>query len=68
MGFFRRSRSRRGDASAGDVEYLHAWVASRSGVEGFIEPKTTVTDLTVVLVAADGEWTRRPAGTELGES
>ena len=31
---------------------------------GFVEPKTTVTDLTVVLVAADGEWTRRKAGSE----
>ncbi len=39
-------------------------MATRSGVEGFVEPKTTVTDLTVVLVAGDGEWTRRRAGTE----
>jgi hypothetical protein len=31
-------------------------------VEGYVEPKTTVTDVTVVLVAADGEWTRRVVG------
>ena len=29
------------------------------GVEAFIEPRTTVTETTVVLVAHDGEWTRR---------
>jgi hypothetical protein len=28
-------------------------------VEAFLEPKTTVTETTVVLVAASGEWTRR---------
>ena len=32
---------------------------SRDGVEAFVEPRTTVTDTTVVLVAEDGEWTRR---------
>ena len=36
------------------------------GVEAFVEPKTTVTDLTVVLVAGDGEWTRRRAGGDAG--
>ena len=28
-------------------------------MEAFVEPRTTVTDTTVVLVAHDGEWTRR---------
>ena len=28
--------------------------------------KTTVTDITVVLVAGDGEWTRRRAGGDAG--
>jgi hypothetical protein len=28
-------------------------------VEGFIEPRTTVTETTLLLVAHDGEWTRR---------
>ena len=65
MGLFDRLRRRSAASASGDdLSYLRAWVAQRSGVEGFVEPKTTVTDLTVVLVAADGEWTRRRAGTE----
>ena len=28
-------------------------------MEAYVEPRTTVTEPTVVLVAADGEWTRR---------
>ncbi len=69
LGFFDRLRLRlrrrsSTGGSADDLRYLRAWVAQRSGVEGFVEPKTTVTDLTVVLVAGDGEWTRRKAGTE----
>ena len=39
---------------------------STTGVEAFVEPKTTVTEVTVVLVAADGEWTRRRAGGDAG--
>jgi hypothetical protein len=46
-------------ASSADVDYLEQWAASRQGVEAFIEPRTTVTETTVVLVAHDGEWTRR---------
>jgi hypothetical protein len=42
-----------------DTQYLRDFIASRAGVEAFVEPRTTVTDPTVVLVAADGEWTRR---------
>jgi hypothetical protein len=45
---------------------MRQWVAERTGVEAFIEPKTTVTDVTVVLVASDGEWTRRRAGGVAG--
>ena len=32
---------------------------TRRGVEGYVEPRTAVTETTIVLVAADGEWTRR---------
>ena len=32
---------------------------SRTGVEGFVEPETPTTATTRVLVASDGEWTRR---------
>ncbi|WP_280828238.1 oxidoreductase [Mycobacterium sp. OTB74] len=51
-----------GADSAGDLNYLRAWVADHYGVEAFVEPKTAVTEVTVVLVAADGEWTRRRTG------
>jgi len=40
-------------------EHLAAFVASRRGVEAFVEPPTNVTATTVVLIAHDGEWTRR---------
>ena len=42
-----------------DLTHLEQFVASRRGVEGYVEPRTTVTETTIVLVAADGEWTRR---------
>jgi hypothetical protein len=61
---FRADRRSRAGGPVPDLTYLRQWVAQRSGVEGFIEPKTTVTDLTVVLVAGDGEWTRRRVGGE----
>lgn len=62
----RRSRAGKGSDSAADLRYLQRWVAEHTGVEAFVEPKTTVTDVTVVLVAADGEWTRRRAGGDAG--
>lgn len=46
-------------ASSADLDHLEQWAASRRGVEAFVEPRTTVTETTVVLVAHDGEWTRR---------
>jgi hypothetical protein len=42
-----------------DEAHLHEFVASRRGVEGFVEPRTAVSDVTLLLVAHDGEWTRR---------
>ena len=66
---FRRRRRRGkgpGNDPAADLKYLRQWVAEHHGVEAFVEPKTTVTDVTVVLVAADGEWTRRRAGGDAG--
>jgi hypothetical protein len=62
----RRARAAAGNDPAADLRYLQQWVAEHTGVEAFIEPRTTVTDLTVVLVAADGEWTRRRAGGDAG--
>ena len=46
-------------ADAADVDRLTEFVGTRAGVEAYVEPRTAVTDTTVVLVAADGEWTRR---------
>jgi hypothetical protein len=58
-------RGERADPAT-DLKYLRQWVAEHHGVEAFVEPKTTVTEVTVVLVAADGEWTRRRAGGDKG--
>jgi hypothetical protein len=72
VGLFDRFRGRfeartaDGRDPGADLQYLHQWVAEHTGVEAFVEPKTTVTDVTVVLVAADGEWTRRRAGGDAG--
>ena len=55
-------RSRAMTSGDADARYLAEWVRDHVGVEGYIEPKTTVTDVTAVLVAGDGEWTRRIVG------
>ena len=69
MGFWTRLRrsapaaDRRGtlDRGAGkaDVAHLEQFVATRRGVEAYVEPQTAVTQTTILLVAYDGEWTRR---------
>jgi hypothetical protein len=71
VGWFSRRRERGALAgptgSAGpskaDVEaataHLRQFVDSRAGVEMYVEPRTSVTPTTVVLVATSGEWTRR---------
>lgn len=46
-------------AAGQDAEHLAAFAGSRRGVEGFVEPETATTATTLVLVAGDGEWTRR---------
>lgn len=46
-------------ANSMDYRHLDEWANSRTGVEAYVEPRTTVTETTVVLVAHDGEWTRR---------
>lgn len=66
--FLRRGSNRvseRHDPAA-NLGYLRQWVADHEGVEAFVEPKTTVTEVTVCLVAADGEWTRRRTGGDKG--
>lgn len=39
---------------------LEEFITSRPGVEGFVEPATTIYPMTLLLVAADGEYLRRP--------
>ena len=64
MGLLRRTlrlgtaRTATGSTGA-DTDHLAAFVDSRRGVEGFVEPATHTTGTTLVLVAGDGEWTRR---------
>ena len=81
VALFRRRKSRapsnghdfgRSGFASDDREYLLNFLATRRGVEAYLEPATNVTPFTVVLVAHDGEWTRRPceepeAARELAE-
>ena len=46
-------------ADSADQAHLEQWSAARRGVEGFVEPRTAVSEVTLLLVAHDGEWTRR---------
>jgi hypothetical protein len=65
VALFRRvSRSAGGGSGDGrrlreDEAHLARFAGSRSGVEAYVEPRTAVTETTVLLVAGDGEWTRR---------
>jgi hypothetical protein len=46
-------------ADSADRDHLTEFIRTREGVEAYLEPRTAVTDTTVLLVASDGEWTRR---------
>lgn len=69
MGWFKRSAARvKRSAKVGAqsrgvddavVAHLTEFAQSRRGVEAFVEPRTSVTQTTLLLVAFDGEWTRR---------
>jgi hypothetical protein len=64
VGLFKSSRRKKGagqvrGASKADTAHLDDWASARRGVEAFVEPRTHVTETTVLLVAHDGEWTRR---------
>ncbi|MGH8792768.1 MAG: oxidoreductase [Stackebrandtia sp.] len=63
MGWFSRKRKRADTFDRGarrvDTSHLEEFVATRQGVEAYVEPRTTVTETTVMLIAHDGEWTRR---------
>ena len=68
MRFFSRLRRRArssGEAGSGSTrgaasKHLAEFARTRRDVEGYVEPATTVTPTTLLLVAHDGEWTRRP--------
>ena len=69
MGWLRRTTSRvkKGRSYASESRavddavtmHLTQFAQSRRGVEAFVEPQTSVTQTTLLLVAFDGEWTRR---------
>ena len=66
MSWFSRRKAR--PASSRDerkarFEALAEWVGARRGVEVFVEPKTPVTPVSMLLVASDGEFTRRAIGS-----
>ena len=46
-------------ADSADRDHLVQFIRTRRGVEAYLEPRTAVTDTTLLLVAGDGEWTRR---------
>lgn len=57
----RRRRTAADDRTVDDAvtHHLTEFARTHRGVEAFIEPKTSVTRVTLLLVAYDGEWTRR---------
>ncbi|MCX6466618.1 MAG: oxidoreductase [Pseudonocardiales bacterium] len=57
---FRRARPAGGRrAGREDEAHLREWAGAHRGVEAFVEPATAVTGTTMLLVDADGAWTRR---------
>jgi len=64
---FRRSGAAAAQPSGSrgsDRRYLEQWAGSRRGVEAFVEPRTNLNRASILLVAHDGEWTRRPVPNE----
>lgn len=57
-----RPASSRSERKA-QLEALAQWAGARRGVEVFVEPKTPVTPVSMLLVASDGEFTRRVIGS-----
>jgi hypothetical protein len=66
VGWLQRKNSQSGttrsEGRAG-LAHLEEFARTRRGVEAFVEPQTSVTAMTVILIAADGEWTRRRIGS-----
>lgn len=53
-----------GSAKRATLDHLSSFVSSRTGVEAYIEPETQDTPPTIMLIATDGEWTRRKVPDE----
>lgn len=47
------------DAQRATLAHFREFVRTRVGVEAYIEPVTSSTPMTLVLIASTGEWTRR---------
>lgn len=56
---FWRTRPRQARVDTATRSHLDEFVATRRGVEAFLEPQTTMARTSLLLVASDGEWTRR---------
>jgi hypothetical protein len=54
----RAARARGGRVHRDDRRDMKEFIKSRTGVEAYVEPRTLDQQLSVVLVAADGEWLR----------
>jgi hypothetical protein len=51
-----------GEATRGSTRDLEQFAASRVSVEAYLEPRTAIYSTTLLLVADDGEYLRRPIG------
>lgn len=56
---FWRGRNRGVPVEQATLAHLEEFIATRRGVEAFLEPQTTMARPSLLLVASDGEWTRR---------
>ncbi len=45
--------------------HLTEFVQTRRGVEAYVEPRTSMSGTSLLLVAYDGEWTRRTVPSAL---
>jgi hypothetical protein len=60
----RQGKPAGGGPSAKSLTELREFMATRDGVEAFVEPPTAVYAMTLCLVAADGEYRRQPVRDE----
>jgi len=60
-GLRRRRKNDRASGSGGATaaQHLEGFISSRRGIEAWVEQPTTLTGPTLLLIAYDGEWTRR---------